>query len=208
HALDLDENSDDAAAALERLYRRDEKWANLAKVLDRRAEISAEGGDPGRAAAIRRELATLRAEKLGDLEGAIARYEAAIAANGSDITALKALVDLYDKTGRTEDYLRTMERLGAVAPEGEKLATLRKLAAELEDRDPARAREAYERMLAADPNADDAYRGLERVLKAEANWYELVAVYNRHIAAIKNPTARVELYLEAAQVHERELDDP
>ncbi|HEY5947423.1 MAG TPA: tetratricopeptide repeat protein, partial [Kofleriaceae bacterium] len=207
-AFDLDENSDDALAALERLYRRDEKWANLAKVLDRRAEISAEAGDQGRATAIRRELATLRAEKLGDLEGAIQRYEAAVAADGSDATALKALVDLYDKTGRTEDYLRTMERLGAVAPEGEKLATLRKLAAELEDRDATRARDAYEKLVAADPNADDAYRGLERVLKAEANWYELVAVFNRHIAAIKTPAARVELYLEAAQIHERELDDP
>jgi golgin subfamily B member 1 len=207
-AFDLDENSDDALAALERLYRRDEKWANLAKVLDRRAEISAEGGDQGRATAIRRELATLRAEKLGDLEGAIQRYEAAVAADGSDATALKALVDLYDKTGRTEDYLRTMERLGAVAPEGEKLTTLRKLAAELEDRDAARARDAYEKLVAADPNADDAYRGLERTLKVEANWYELVAVFNRHIAAIKTPSARVELYLEAAQVHERELDDP
>jgi golgin subfamily B member 1 len=207
-AFDLDENSDDALAALERLYRRDEKWANLAKVLDRRAEIAAESGDGGRAAAIRRELATLRAEKLGDLEGAIARYEATIAANGSDVTALKALVDLYDKTGRTEDYLRTMERLGAVAPEGEKLATLRKLAAELEDRDATRARDAYEKLVVADPNADDAYRGLERVLRIEQNWYELVAIYNRHIAAIKTPAARVELYLEAAQIHERELEDP
>src|SRR5690606_23937334 len=112
-------------------------WGKLAKVLDRRAELFAEAGDSGRAAAMRTELATLRAEKLGDLEGAIARYEATVAANGSDLTALKALVDLYDKTGRTEDYLRTMERLGAVAPEGEKLPTLRKLAAELEDRDPA-----------------------------------------------------------------------
>ena len=207
-AVDLDENSDDALAALERLYRRDEKWAKLAKVLDRRAEIFAEAGDTGRAAAIRRELATLRVEKLGDLEGAIQRYEAAIAANGSDVAALKELVDLYDKTGRTEDYLRTMERLGAVAPEGEKLTTLRKLAAELEDRDPARARDAYEKLLAADPNADDAYRGLERVLKGEANWYDLVAALDRHITAIKTPAARVELYLEAAQIHERELADP
>ncbi len=207
-ASEADDNSDDALAALERLYRRDEKWAELAKVLDRRAEIAQEAGDTGRAAAVRRELATLRAEKLGDLEGAIARYEAAGAAHGSDLTALMALVDLYDKTGRTEDYLRTMERLGAVAPEGEKLATLRKLAIELEDRDPIRARNAYEKLLAADPSADDAYRGLERVLEAESNWYELVSVQGRHIAAIKAPAARVELYLAQAQVYERELEDP
>ena len=204
-AADLDESSDDALAALERLYRRDERWANLAKVMDRRAEIT---DDSGRAAAIRRELATLRAEKLGDLEGAIARYEAAVATNGADAEALKALIDLYDKTGRTEDYLRTMERLGQVAPEGEKLATLRKLAAELEDRDAARARDAYEKLLAADANADDAYRGLERVLKIEGNWYELVAAIRRHIAAAKTPAQRVELYLESAQIYERDLDDP
>ena len=207
-AVDLDDNSDDGLAALERLYRRDERWASLAKVLDRRAEISHDAGDNGRAAAIRRELATMRADKLGDLEGAIARYESTVAQNGSDVTALKALVDLYDKTGRTDDYLRTMERLGQVAPEGEKLATLRKLAAELEDRDAARARDAYEKLLAADPNADDAYRGLERVLAVETNWYELVAVQNRHIAVAKTPAQRVELYLAAAHIHERELDDP
>ena len=209
-AADLDPNCDDALAALERLYRRDERWANLAKVLDRRAEVIEAAGEAGRAAAIRRELATLRAEKLGDLEGAIARYEASVAQNGADHTALKALVELYDKTGRTEDYLRTMERLAAVAPEAEKLATLRKLAAELEDKDGAadRAITTYEKILAADGNADDAYRGLARVLRSEAKWYELVALYERHIAAAKQPAQRVELFLEAASVNEKELSDP
>jgi tetratricopeptide (TPR) repeat protein len=203
-AADLDENNDDAQAALERLYRRDEKWANLAKVLDRRAELAT---DPGRAAAIRRELATMRAEKLGDLEGAIQRYEAAVASDGSDATALKALVDLYDKTGRTEDYLRTMERLGQVAPEGEKLATLRKLAAELEDRDATRAIATYEKLLVADPNADDAYRGLTRVLEAESRWKELVELRTRHVGASKSSQQRIEIYLGQAQTYETKLDD-
>lgn len=207
-AADLDDSSDDALAALERLYRRDERWANLAKVLDRRAEVSEAGGDATRAAALRRELATMRAEKLGDLEGAIARYEAAVAADGSDAAALKSLVELYDKTGRTDDYLRTMERLAAVAPEGEKLATLRKLAAELEDRDPERAATAYEQLLAADPSADDAYRGLERVLEAQERWGELVAVYARHVAVAKAPAQRVELYLASARAYGKPLDQP
>ena len=79
---------------------------------------------------------------------------------------------------------------------------------ELEDREPARARDAYEKLLAADGNADDAYRGLERVLAGESNWYELVAVQRRHIAAAKTPAVRVELYLESAKIYERELDDP
>jgi tetratricopeptide (TPR) repeat protein len=207
-AADLDDSSDDALAALERLYRRDERWANLAKVLDRRAEIYEAGGDTGRAAALRRELATMRAEKLGDLEGAIARYEAAVATNGTDAEALKALVDLYDKTGRTDDYINAMERLGQVAPEGEKMATLRKLAMELEDRDPERAGQAYEKLIATDATADDAYRGLERVLERQENWYELVALQRRHIAAAKTPAQRVELYTASARIYENKLDDP
>lgn len=206
-AVEADDTSDDALGALERLHRRDERWANLAKVLDRRAELAEETGDSGRAAALRRELATLRAEKLGDLEGAIARYEAAVAANGSDVTALKSLVDLYDKTGRTDDYLRSMELLAQVAPEGEKLTTLRKLAVELEDRDPARAAAAYEKLLAADPNADDAYRGLERVLEGQESWQALAELYARHIAAAKTPAQRVELHLAAAQVYDKRLGD-
>jgi tetratricopeptide (TPR) repeat protein len=209
-AADLDAHNDDALAALERLYRRDERWGALAKVLERRAEMSEGSGDSGRAAALRRELATLRHEKLGDLEGAIARYEAALASDSTDSAALKALVDLYDKTGRTDDYLRTLERQAQVAPEAERLVTLRKLAAELEDRDGAapRARAAYEQILDIDATADDAFRGLERMLRHGHAWYDLVALLERHVTVAKSPAQRIELYLAAASVHEAELSDP
>jgi hypothetical protein len=50
-----------------------------------------------------------------------------------------------------------MERYAQVAPEAERQTTLRKLATELEDRDPARAATAYESMIAGDPVADDAF---------------------------------------------------
>ena len=201
---------DDALAALERLYRKDERWANLAKVLERRADVLEAAGEQGRVTAIRRELATLRSEKLGDLEGAITRHESALEKDGADRDALKALVDLYDKTGRSDDYLRTLERLAKVAPENERLSTLRKVAAELEDKDgaSARAKAAYRGIIETDPGADDAYRGLARVLRARSAWYELVALLERHVGVAKNPVQRVELCLEAAAIQEKELDDP
>ncbi len=209
-AVELDPTNDDTLAALERIYRRDERWGKLAKVLERRADVIEAAGDTGRAAAIRRELGTLRAEKLGDLEGAIQRYEASIDADPADIAALKALEDLYDKTGRTEDYLRTLERLATYAPEGEKLIKLRKLAAELEEREgsEARAISAYERILDLDGAAEDAFRGLARLFGAAGKWYDVITLKERHIAAAKSPAQKLELYLEAAGIHEKELADP
>ena len=140
---------------------------------------------------------TMRAEKLGDLEGAIARYEAAVAAERQRCRPRSRRSSI--STTRPAAPTTTSARWSGsaqVAPEGEKLATLRKLAAELEDRDPARARDAYEKLLAADPNADDAYRGLERVLEAEENWYELVALSRAATSPrSRRPPQRVELYL-------------
>ncbi len=87
---------------------------------------------------------------------------------------------------------------------------MRKVAAELEDKDGAadRAIAAYQSVIDLDPGADDAYRGLGRMLRAAARWYDLTALLERHVAAAKNPVQRVELYQEAAVVYEKELDDP
>lgn len=209
-AVDLDDRNDDALAALERLYKRDERWGKLARVLEQRAELIEELGDGQRAQAIRRELATLRAEKLGDLEGAITKYEAALETDDADVAALKALEDLYEKSGRTDDYLRTLARLAEVSPEGERVIALRRLAAELEEREGglARAISCYEQLIELEPGAEDSYRHLERLLGADQQWYELVAVLERHIASVKAPTTRVELFLQTAEVFESKLDDP
>lgn len=209
-AVDLDDTNQDALAALERLYRRDERWGKLATVLERRAELFEAAGDANRAAAVRHELGTLRAEKLGDLEGAIAKYEAAVDADPADVSALRALEGLYERAGRTDDYLRVLERLVDVSPPAERPALLRRLAAELAEADggAARAVDAYARLLDIEPDAEDAYRALERLHRAAGDWYELVGVYERHIAALRAPAPRVDLYNEMARVYEEELADP
>ncbi len=132
-AFDLDPDCDDALAALERLYRRDERWGKLARVLERRAEIHEEQGETQAAATTRRELADMRADKLGDMEGAIARYESALKIDPRDAAALHALEELYDKVGRTTEYLRTLERLCDIAAPGEKAKLLRRIEVESEE---------------------------------------------------------------------------
>lgn len=209
-AVDLDPKNDDALSSLERLYRRDERWGKLATVLELRAEIFENDGDSARASIVRRELATLRADKLGDLEGAIGKYERAVESNPADIDALRALDDLYEKVGRADDHLRTLEQLSEYLPAVERVGVLRRLANELEEVSDQtdRAVKAYERLLELEPAAEDAHRGLIRVLRDAQRWYDLVTASERHIASIKTPTQRVEQYLGLASVCEKELDDP
>lgn len=209
-ASDLDDTNQDALAALERLYRRDERWGRLARVLERRAELFDADGNTARAATIRHELGELRAEKLGDLEGAISKFEASLDADPNDVDALRALEELYEKSGRADDYLRTLQRLVDVAPQSERAGMLRRLAAELEEHPERRddAVQCFERLIDVEPTAEDGYRGLERLHRDAGNWYELVAVQDRHVAATRAPAPRVDLHTQMAEVYETELQDP
>ena len=208
-AVETDPDCEDALLALERLYRRDERWPLLAGVLERRAELWEAAGLVQRASVARRELATLRAEKLGDLEGAIARHETELESNPRDVSALRALENLYAKVGRTTAYLNTLEVLCEVAPPGERVGLMRRVAMESEARegDSERAILHYERVLEADPLADDALSGLERLYRRDGRWDRLASLLERHAAAIRLPVARADKWGEAADVYERELGD-
>lgn len=216
-SADLDDENDDALAALTRLYRRDERWDKLVEVLERRAKLR-DASDPGRAAAIRREVAGLRVDKLGDVDGAIARYEAVFQTDESDIDALRALSSLYEQAGRTADYLDTLERLVDASPASEKSTLLMRVAAEVEEREPERARACYQRIIdieselagasAAGAAVDNAFRALERLLRKAGAWSDLVSAYERHIAAVEGKAAAAELYCQMASVYRNELADP
>ncbi|MBK9070598.1 MAG: tetratricopeptide repeat protein [Myxococcales bacterium] len=209
-ALSWEQGSAEALAALTRLYRRDEKWGNLAKSLEQLAVVVEQSGDAAQASTLRREISSLRVEKLGDLEGAITKHEETLRSKPDDVGTLTSLEELYDKTGRSSDYLRVLERLAKIGTDVEKLRRLRRLASELEDRDGEldRAVSAWDQIIALDPKGDDSYRGLARLYQRNEKWYELIAVYERHIAAQKTPSERVSLFLDMAKVYENELSDP
>src|SRR5690606_13427845 len=154
--------------------------------------------------------ATMRAEKLGDMEGAIARHEAALKVNPRDLAALRALEDLYDKVGRTAEYLRTLERLAEAAPASERATLLRRLAVESEERagEADRAIRCYEQVIELEPGAEDALRALERLYRAERRWDELLSALSRHAEVVKAPASRAELWASAGEVYEAELEDP
>ncbi|HEY3358841.1 MAG TPA: SIR2 family protein [Polyangia bacterium] len=206
-ALELEPDSGDALAALERVYRKQGHWRDLAGLLEKRANLAL---DPASAAALRHEVGELRAERLDDLPGAIGILEAVLADHPGRVATLRTLEKLYDRGGRVDDYLRTLERMvEAVDSDDERLLLLRRLAAELEDKDGGvrRAIECLERVLTIAPSDLEAYRGLARLLRREGRLPDLADLLGRHLAATDAPAQRRELYEHLGRLYEEELGD-
>ncbi len=209
-AIGLDTKVEDAYVALERVLRKTEHWGKLAKVLERKAEYLEGTGNAAQASSVRREIDSMRAEKLGDLEGAVGKHEATLAKEPGDVEALQALEDLYDKLGRTEDYLNVLTTLAEVSPDGERPALLRRLAMELEEQEDGRSRAitALTDLIGLDATAEDAYRSLERMHREASDWESLVAVMEQHAFVETTPVVRAGIYTQVADIYETELSDP
>jgi golgin subfamily B member 1 len=207
----------EARDAVEKLARRSERWAELARFLDEKARRTS---DPALAARSRRERADLLAERLGDVPAATRELETLLAADPDDRAALRAVEKLYDKQGRDVDSLRTLERLADLAEsDAERLMLLRRLAAEWEEHGAARvdaagvttgldrAADALEQLLQLSPDDADAFRALARVYRQAKRFLALAEAIGRRRGVATDRAETRALAAELGKVYEDELRD-
>jgi tetratricopeptide (TPR) repeat protein len=205
----------EALDSLEKLARRDERWADLAGVLEDKARRA---GDATTAARLRRERADVLAQKLGDADSSIRELEAVLAADPDNRAALRAVEKLYEKQGRDEDYLRTIERLADLAEsDAERLLLLRRLAAEWEERKDApggpgvaleRAADALEQILQLSPDDPDAFRALARVYEQARRHLALAEAVERRRKVTADRAESRALAATLGRLYAEELNDP
>ncbi len=209
-ALEVDSADDDVLLALERSYRKTENWPKLIEVLESRAKGFSDRGDTDRAATARRQMAEIRANKMGDVAGAIAKYEAALDSDPSDITALRSLENLYESNGDTAQYISTLQRLISCVPKGEKEAIQKRLAAEYLASDSHRddAISLYLEILEEAPADSASFASLEHIFEADGRWYDLVELVRRYVGSVSETSAKLGAYLKIGLVYDKYLDDP
>jgi tetratricopeptide (TPR) repeat protein len=197
----------EARDAVEKLTRRTERWAELARWLEEKA---ARATDPHVAARARRERAELLADRLDDAAAATRELEAVLAADADDRAALRAVEKLYEKEGRDVEYLRTVERLADLAEsDAERLMLLRRLAAEWEERGTGldRAADALEQIITLEPTDADAFRALARVYRQARRFLALAEALERRRGLTADRAESRALAAELGQVYEEELRD-
>lgn len=221
---DVDSENADALAALERLYRATDRFADLLGVYEKRRELSP---DPAEQKQISYEIAKLYETELKDLDRAIDTYNGVLEAEPTDVRALSALDVLYQQLERWEPYVDTLRRrIELDATEAELIDFKYRLGQTLEKHtgDPAGALENYREILFLDAQHEGAREALEALLtnedlRAEAasiletiyeergDWAKLLTALDILSEAEGDPDKRVALLRKIARISSEMLTD-
>jgi golgin subfamily B member 1 len=206
-AIVYDPASRNALAALDRLYRRTEQWEPLIDVLSRRAGLETE---EAAIIKIRLEIGQIWDLRLYDAGQAITAYQAVVHLDPTNLTALRALEQLYEKTNQSEKYLEVLEaQLDASPSDSEQIALYERMAAAWEERFGKldRAAESLEKIVALDNRNYNAYRELARIYQQAGKWEALVETYRNHIMSTTDVQTRVDLYVAMGVTYDQNLSD-
>ncbi len=176
-AVALDARHLPSLRALATYYTQQARWSDLADVLAR--ECSARLSPDGKAAALL-ELARVRAERLGALDGARAALEGVLALRADHPEAFERLVAILERAEEWHALAALYERRVAITRSSSARARLRhQLAAVERDRlgDRGRAIQTLRALLADVPTDQAARLDLAELCEAEERWQEAVDAY-------------------------------
>lgn len=203
-ALEEDPWNREARHKLEVLLDRRGQTRELIELLEDRVERTT---SPVEQAALRRVVAQLWSERLGDRGQALRHYEALRALQPGDLETLRALERIYGEAGRFAELCDVLaEEATRVTEPAERAAMLRKLAAAAE-RLPdggARATQALEELVRLEPGDVEALRTLTRLHEEARAWDRVLSLLVQRAAVV--PLAeKADLYARAALVSSERL---
>ncbi|HTP50152.1 MAG TPA: tetratricopeptide repeat protein, partial [Anaeromyxobacteraceae bacterium] len=203
--LELDGADADALEGLSTLYRREQRWSDLAGVLARARDLA-----PTEEARIgwQLQIASLFENEMADDEAAVEGYRTVLGLDDQNAEALSGLERLYTKLDRFAELNRVYERQIALATDPrEKTRVLGKSAAIHEEKlhDPRLAIEKNEAILTFDGGNLPAVKNLERLYRAEAMWDRLIPLLQHHVTLVQDRREQVALEVAIGEVFWKEL---
>src|ERR1044071_5002417 len=175
--------------------------------MSRRAELET---DDAAIVKLRLEIGQIWDLRLYDAGQAINAYQAVLQVDPTNLTALRALETLYEKTNQSEKYLEVLEaQLDASPSDAEQIALYERMAAAWEERFGKldRAAESLEKIVAVDSRNFSAYRALARLYQQAGKWEALVETYRNHIAATTDVQTKIDLFVAMGVTYDQSLGD-
>ncbi|MGA7124127.1 MAG: tetratricopeptide repeat protein, partial [Polyangiaceae bacterium] len=214
-----------AIRALDRLYMQTERWAELAQVLAREADVAE---SPDEILELKYRLGQLQETKLGNVNAAIASYREVIGAapeHDATVHALEALFErgqrqaevgdilepLYRAVGEWDKLARVYEaQLAQTSGESERLGAYYRLAELFEDKllDPVKTLVVYVRALMEFPLDEKVGEEASRLAAVvDGGWEKIANAYADVLGAHPDPAVQRTIGKRLARTFEDELGD-
>ncbi|HXJ23120.1 MAG TPA: tetratricopeptide repeat protein [Polyangia bacterium] len=218
--------SDDPVAIrrVEEICRSQERWEDLANILEQRTGAPTESlpNGPERRARLR-ELAALYEERLERPYEAIDTLEKLLRESSEEepgspepptteetLAAHQALARLYSRVGLWNKVVQTLQSQAELVGDRDKARALRIEVATVYERElalPDRAIDAYEAVLAEIPEDAQALEALDRLHESTGRYDDLQEVMKKR-AALATGAARVEIVRRRARILQDRLNNP
>ncbi len=208
--LELDPQSLESLHALERLYTKLDRAAELLRVYDRQLDLV---GTPERAKVLFKS-AQVWEEKLQNAPNAIACFEGVLAVDPRNTRALHDLARLYRQQGDFERLASTLQRHIAAAQEGKQapqdLVALHVALGTVLHGHLQRSQDAeqlYLRALEIDPTGQSALRALGELYESKGHWPQALEMIRREVRLAATAKDAVALYTRAGRIQKDELHE-
>ncbi|ACY16316.1 tetratricopeptide repeat protein [Haliangium ochraceum] len=194
------------AELLEPVYRANDWWKKLVVILDTQVGYV---DDPDRRVAMLREIAHIHETRGGDERLALEALSRAWRENVRDSDALAELTALAAKLGAWETLAETLAAGVAEEFDPDLLALVWSRIAEIHEErrgEPARAIEAWRKVLEVRDDDDAALSALDRLLLMEARYEELVRVVEKRANLAQDEGTRRVFLHRIAALYEEDLE--
>ncbi|HEX2570588.1 MAG TPA: tetratricopeptide repeat protein [Polyangia bacterium] len=222
--LSIEPDDVTALVALERLYTRQEQWAELLEIYRKKVELTDDREERER---LYFQIAYLWEEALQNIDEAIATYKEVLGQDDGNLKALRALDRLYQTKKAWHELADNLVRqLSLTEDQAETIDLLVRLAAlrERELGEVAAAVDTYRQVLDLDANNVAATQALERLLtlpeheiqvasilepiyQAQNEWSKLVGIYEIMVRHALDPSRKIELLHQIGELYEVGGDD-
>ncbi|MEO7113135.1 MAG: hypothetical protein ABI183_22040, partial [Polyangiaceae bacterium] len=205
--LEIDSHNLEAADSLERIFRTAERYEELARILEQKAEIFEDLADKKNALF---QAASIEEDVLERPEAAVAVYRKVLELDGEDLRAIDSLIKLYLTQSRWTDLLGVYtNKADLVGDPDEKKGIYYQVGAvyERELSDVPSSIETYQRILEIDPDDAQALSRLDVLYQTALNWPELLTVLQHESELAADPAEGISYQYRIAELYEKKLDD-
>jgi len=174
--LEIDRGNQEAIDTLKGVYEKRRAWRPLLDLLEKEVELLE--GEAKRDRLV--EMARLAGDRLSDHQRAIELWRAVLEVDPGMEEALPTLEKLTERSKDWDGLAEVIEaRLAAAESDDERVQLLTKLGTVCKDRgkDPARAAEAWRRLLEVQPGNSKAMRSLREAYQSAQDWEALERLY-------------------------------